>query len=86
MEGWKKIRQETPDLVVLDVMLPGMDGFEICRRLRAKEETAKVPVLMLSAKAREADRDTGLKRGANDYLTKPASPDELASRVAQLLG
>lgn len=85
LEGLKKVREEAPDLLVLDVMLPGLDGFEVCRRLRADEQTAGLPVLMLSAKAQETDKTTGLKMGADDYLAKPADPSEIVARVANLL-
>jgi DNA-binding response OmpR family regulator len=85
LEGVRKARTESPDLVILDVMLPGMDGFEICHRLRSEPATAKLPILMFSAKAQEIDRDTGIKVGADDYLTKPAAPAEIVSRVAKLL-
>ncbi len=85
LDGLKKAREEAPDLLVLDVMLPGLDGFEVCRRLRADEQTAGLPVLMLSAKAQEIDKTTGLKVGADDYLAKPADPSEIMARVANLL-
>lgn len=85
LEGLRKAQTENPDLIILDVMLPGMDGFEICHRLRAEPGTARIPVLMLTAKAQDADRQTGLKVGANDYLTKPALPSEIVSRVRALL-
>ena len=85
LDGLKKVREEAPDLLVLDVMLPGLDGFEVCRRLRADEQTAGLPVLMLSAKAQEIDKTTGLKVGADDYLAKPADPSEIVARVANLL-
>jgi len=61
LEGLRKASGEEPDLIVLDIMLPGIDGFEICRRLRAEPQTAKLPVLMVSAKAREIDKSTGLR-------------------------
>ena len=73
------------DVVVLDVMLPGMDGFEICHRLRSEPDTAQLLILMFSAKAQEIDKNTGLKVGADDYLPKPAAPAEIVSRVAKLL-
>jgi len=76
---------ETPDLIILDVMLPGMDGFEICHRLRSEPATARLPILMFSAKAQEIDRDTGIKVGADDYLIKPAAPAEMVRRVEKLL-
>jgi DNA-binding response OmpR family regulator len=85
LEGLRKAREEKPDLLVLDVMLPGLDGFEVCQRLRADAETASLPVLMLSAKAQEIDRTTGMKVGADDYLPKPADPAEIIARVASLL-
>ena len=85
LQGIRKAREETPDLVILDVMLPGMDGFEICHRLRAEPATADILILMFSAKAQEIDKDTGLKVGADDYLPKPASPTEIIKRVEKLL-
>jgi DNA-binding response OmpR family regulator len=83
--GLKKAQSEEPDLIILDVMLPGMDGFEICHRLRDEPQTAGLPILMLSAKAQEADKTTGLKVGADDYLPKPADPAEIILRVGKLL-
>lgn len=85
LEGVRKALSESPDLVILDVMLPGMDGFEICHRLRSETTTAHLPILMFSAKAQEIDKDTGIKVGADDYLTKPAAPAEIVSRVEKLL-
>jgi len=85
LEGIRKAHSEAPDLIILDVMLPGMDGFEICHRLRAEPDTAQLPILMFSAKAQEIDKDTGLKVGADDYLPKPAAPAEIVSRVEKLL-
>jgi two-component system alkaline phosphatase synthesis response regulator PhoP len=86
LEGLRQARSERPDLIILDVMLPGLDGFEICHRLRAEPATAKLPILMFSAKAQEIDKNTGLKVGADEYLPKPAAPAEIVSRVARLLG
>lgn len=85
LEGLRKVREEEPDLIVLDIMLPGMDGFQLCRRLRATESAAKLPILMLTAKARGGDRDTGIRLGADQYLAKPASPDQIVASVATLL-
>ena len=79
------MQDEKPDLIILDVMLPGIDGFEICHRLRSEPRTAPLPILMLSAKAQEIDKDTGVKVGADDYLAKPADPSEIVSRVESLL-
>ncbi|MDP2932032.1 MAG: response regulator [Chloroflexota bacterium] len=85
VEGLKRAQNEEPDLVVLNVMLPGMDGFEICHRLRAGGKTAQLPILILSGRAQPADRATGFKMGADDYLTKPAVPSEIISRIECLL-
>jgi len=85
LEGLRKAKEENPDLLVLDVMLPGIDGFEICHRLRAESQTAQLPILMLSAKGQAADRATGLGVGANEYLTKPVERSVLLSRVEALL-
>ena len=85
LEGIRKAHDEAPDLIILDVMLPGMDGFEICHRLRSEPDTANLPILMFSAKAQEIDRDTGLKVGADDYLSKPAAPNDIVSHVENLL-
>jgi len=74
-----------PDLVVLDLMLPGLDGLEVCRRLRATAHGAALPVVMLTAKGDEADRILGLELGADDYVTKPFSPRELVLRVRSVL-
>ena len=78
-------RQRQPALVLLDLMLPGLDGFEICRALRADPRTAAVPVIMLTARAEESDRIMGLELGADDYITKPFSPQEVVARVRALL-
>ena len=80
-EALKKARAQIPDLIVLDVMLPEMDGFEICKTLRLDPATARVPIIMLTAKAAEIDRVLGLELGADDYLTKPFSPRELLLRI-----
>jgi two-component system alkaline phosphatase synthesis response regulator PhoP len=84
-EGLKKIRSELPDLVLLDLMLPGLDGLEICRRLRADEVTRALPVVMVTAKGEEADIVVGLGMGADDYLVKPFSPRELLARIKAVL-
>ncbi|MGE5215554.1 MAG: response regulator [Chloroflexota bacterium] len=84
-QALKTIHREKPNLVVLDLMLPGLSGIEVCKILREKEETAKLPILMLTAKAGETDRVLGLELGADDYLSKPFSPRELVARVRAIL-
>jgi DNA-binding response OmpR family regulator len=84
-EALKKARAQTPDLIVLDVMLPEMNGFEICKSLRLEPATAKMPIIMLTAKAAEIDRVLGLELGADDYITKPFSTRELLLRVKKIL-
>lgn len=83
--GLMAARHERPDLIVLDLMLPGMDGLEVCRKMRADALTAMTPIMMLTAKAEETDRVVGLELGADDYLVKPFSPKELVARVKALL-
>jgi phosphate regulon transcriptional regulator PhoB len=79
------IVRDQPDLVVLDLMLPGLDGLEVCRRLRASPATRGIPVIMLTAKSEEVDRIVGLEVGADDYVPKPFSPRELVARVKAVL-
>jgi DNA-binding response OmpR family regulator len=78
-------RQRPPDLIILDRMLPGLDGLEVCRALRADAELGAVPILMLTARAEEVDRIAGFETGADDYVTKPFSPKELVARIGALL-
>jgi two-component system alkaline phosphatase synthesis response regulator PhoP len=85
LEGLRKALKEKPDLIVLDVMLPGVDGFEVCHRLRTEPKTAQLPILMLSAKGQEIDKVTGLKVGASEYMTKPWQRSELLTRIATML-
>jgi two-component system, OmpR family, alkaline phosphatase synthesis response regulator PhoP len=80
-----EIRRDTPDLVILDLMLPGMDGLQVCRQLRRHDRYAALPILMLTARGEEADRVVGLEIGADDYVTKPFSMRELIARVRALL-
>ncbi len=79
------LRQEKPSLVVLDLMLPDIDGFTLCRSLRADRETASLPIIILTARAGETDRILGLELGADDYVVKPFSPRELGARVRAVL-
>jgi two-component system alkaline phosphatase synthesis response regulator PhoP len=84
-EALHVIEQERPDLVVLDIMMPKLDGFEVCRRLRQDEQFRSLPVILLSAKGRPVDRDAGLDAGADDYITKPFSPRKLLEKIRELL-
>jgi DNA-binding response OmpR family regulator len=77
---------ERPDLAVLDVMMPKLDGFELTRRLRAEEATRRMPIILLTARAQDADVQQGFELGADDYIRKPFSPDELRARVQSILG
>jgi len=79
------VRQQAPHLLVLDLMLPGMTGLEVCRALKADAATAALPIIMLTAKAEEVDRIVGLEFGADDYITKPFSPRELVLRIKSVL-
>ncbi len=84
-QAFAAIRRERPALVLLDLMLPGVSGLEVCRRLREQEATARLPIVMVTAKAAEADRIVGLELGADDYVTKPFSPRELLARIRAVL-
>ncbi len=84
-EALVSAKKSPPDLMVLDIMLPDLDGLQVCQALRADANTAGIPILMLTAKGEEADRVRGLELGADDYVTKPFSPKELVARVAALL-
>lgn len=80
-KGFELVRQERPDLAILDWMLPGLSGMDLCRQMRADTRTRNIPIIILTAKSQEADRVLGLELGADDYLTKPFSPRELVARV-----
>ena len=84
-EALVSIAERLPDLVLLDWMLPGTSGIEVCRQLRRKRETRSLPVIMLTARGEEADRVRGLESGADDYVSKPFSPSELVARVRAVL-
>ncbi|NNE09455.1 MAG: response regulator [Gemmatimonadetes bacterium] len=84
-EALEKARQERPDLVVLDVMMPKVDGFEACRRLKNDPETRELPVILLTAKGREVDRKMGIEVGADDYIVKPFSPSKLIQKIESFL-
>ncbi|MGH7740747.1 MAG: response regulator [Candidatus Eiseniibacteriota bacterium] len=81
-----KARSEHPDLIVLDIMMPKLDGYETCKILKAGEDTKSIPVILLSAKGRNVDQKIGFEVGADDYITKPFSPRKLVERINTLLG
>jgi two-component system, OmpR family, alkaline phosphatase synthesis response regulator PhoP len=81
----RSARHDHPDIIILDLMLPGIDGFEVCRQLKKEDATRGIPLVMLSAKAQEADKIVGLELGADDYITKPFSPRELTARIKAVL-
>ena len=84
-QALKILQREKPNLVILDLMLPGLSGLELCKILRERPQTAQLPILMLTAKAGEADKVVGLELGADDYLAKPFSPREMVARVRAIL-
>lgn len=85
LQGLIKAQKEEPDLIILDVMLPGIDGFEVCSRLRSDPRTSAIPIIMLSAKGQDADRTTGLTLGALEYLTKPVENAVLLNSITAAL-
>ena len=84
--GLNKIREEKPDLVLLDVMMPGMTGYEVCQKIKGDAELAGIPVVILTAKGQERDREQGFSMGASDYITKPFSPNRLLELVKSIVG
>jgi len=84
-EALASARRQPTDLVILDVMLPGLSGLEVCRALRSDKATALIPIIMLTARAEESDRIIGLEIGADDYISKPFSPNELVARIRALM-
>ncbi|MDW7730946.1 MAG: response regulator [Methanolobus sp.] len=84
-EGIEKARTENPDVILLDIMMPGMDGFEVCRRLKSDPSTDHIPVIMLTAKGETDDKVEGLELGADDYVTKPFNLKELKARIKTVL-
>ena len=85
LQGIKTAKAEKPDLIILDLMLPGADGLEVCRTLKGNSLTAALPIIMLTARSEEIDKIIGLELGADDYMTKPFSPRELIARVKAVL-
>ena len=85
LNGLEKAQQVKPDLILLDLMLPGLDGYEVCRALRADPATAAVPIIVLSARSEVIDKVLGLELGADDYMTKPFDPKVLLSKIKALI-
>ncbi|HZM14479.1 MAG TPA: response regulator [Candidatus Krumholzibacteria bacterium] len=85
-QALQKVREEKPDLVILDIMMPKLDGYETCRMIKKDPATKNIPVILLTAKGREVDQKLGREVGANDYMTKPFSPSKLIERVQAILG
>lgn len=86
IDGLKMIRTEVPDIVYLDVMMPGMNGYDVCRSVKAEDGLAGVYIVMLTAKGQEFDRQKGAEVGADVYMTKPFNPDDLVAQAAAVLG
>jgi two-component system alkaline phosphatase synthesis response regulator PhoP len=85
-QGLEKARSQRPDLIVLDIMMPKLDGYETCKMLKADPETRSIPIILLSAKGRNIDQKIGFEVGADDYITKPFSPRKLVERINSILG
>ncbi len=85
-DGLNKARSESPDLIILDLMLPKLDGYKVCRLLKFDERYKHIPIIMLTAKTQEKDRILGMETGANEYLTKPFEIDELINKIKSYLG
>lgn len=84
-EALAKIQQDFPDLIILDVVLPGRSGFEICRELKGSDQTSKIPIILCSTKGTEIDKFWGMKQGANAYILKPINQEELIGKVQELI-
>ena len=84
-EGIEKARAELPDLILMDVVMPGMNGFQATRRLSRDPATAEIPIIMVTTKSQETDRIWGLRQGARDYVTKPAAEDDLLGKIQTIL-
>jgi DNA-binding response OmpR family regulator len=84
-QAWERTRKELPHLVLLDIRMPGMSGYEVCKRIKSDHQTKSIPVVFLSAKGQESEIKTGFESGAIDYILKPFAPDKLLTRMAQIL-
>ncbi|MBF0511286.1 MAG: response regulator [Candidatus Omnitrophica bacterium] len=85
MEGYEKARQEMPDLMVLDLMLPKLDGYKVCRMLKFDEKYKAIPIILVTARSQESDQLLGMQVGANAYITKPYDAKELMEKIKELL-
>ena len=85
-QALERLKADKPDLIVLDIMMPTLDGYEVCRTIKTNPETQHIPVILLSAKGRNVDQKMGFDVGADDYITKPFSPRKLVERINALLG
>ena len=85
-QALEKVAQQKPDLIVLDIMMPKLDGYETCKALKSNDDTKDIPVILLSAKGRNVDQKIGFEVGADDYITKPFSPRKLVERINAILG
>ena len=85
-QALERLKSDRPDLIVLDIMMPKLDGYEVCRTIKTNPETQHIPVILLSAKGRNVDQKMGFDVGADDYITKPFSPRKLVERINALLG
>jgi two-component system alkaline phosphatase synthesis response regulator PhoP len=86
LDAWEIARSERPDVIILDVMMPGLSGYEVCERIRGDPALSRAHVIILTARGQHEDRERSIKVGANDYITKPFDPDRLIQRVADVLG
>lgn len=86
LEAWEIAQSEQPDLIILDVMMPGLSGYEVCQRIKGDPVLSRAHVIILTARGQSEDRERSIKVGANDYITKPFDPDRLVRRVADVLG
>lgn len=84
--GYAKAKSDSPDLIILDLMLPGMDGYQVCRLLKFDQKFKSIPIIMLTAKSQQEDKEWGEKVGANCYMTKPFEAKELLGKIKELLG
>jgi DNA-binding response OmpR family regulator len=85
LQGLRKAKEENPSILILDVMLPGLDGFEVCHRLKAEPSKAGLPIIMMSAKGQDTDKTTALKVGANEFFAKPVDRVVLLAKIKELL-